>query len=422
MRLLILITLVLIGAVSAALVVMKDPGYVLLSYGHWSVETSLSFFVLALLVLYLLLHYLGRLLHGAWALPRRVHAWRDERHAKRARISFTRGLVAAAEGRWKAAEKELLRHIRDADAPMLNYLAAARAAQELGAVDRRDRYLHQAHESTPSSPLAVGLSQARLQMDQQQLEQALATLNHLRSVEPDSPFVLRTLMSVYTTLKDWEHLRELLPDLRRRGVLDAAGAQALEQQLHLELLRQVSASRDVHALRRFWDEVPRHLREEEPLVLAYGRALRAVGAGADAEPLVRTALRRRWSNQLVYLYGLVEGEQPARQLTTAEAWTKDHGKDPVLLLTLGRLCVRNRLWGKARIYFESSIGAGARLETYRELGALLEHIGDRDGAMECYREGMGLVAGDSTAALPAPESAAEAEAPAALEKLAGLPD
>jgi HemY protein len=413
MRLLIVITLVLIGAVGAALLVMKDPGYVLLSYGHWSAETSLSFFVLALLVLYMLLHYLGRFLHGAWVLPRRVHAWRGERHGRRARISFSRGMVALAEGRWKAAEKELLRHVRDADTPILNYLAAARAAQELGAVERRDEYLHQAHESTPASALAVGLSQARLQMDQQQLEQALATLSHLRTVEPDSAYVLRTLMSVYTTLKDWTHLRELLPDLRRRQVLSAPEARDLELRLHLELLRQVSAGHDVHALRKFWDEAPRHLREEQALVLAYGRALRTLGAGAEAEPLVRTALRRQWNPQLVYLYGLLDGEQPARQLAAAEAWTKDHGKDPVLLLTLGRLCVRNRLWGKARIYFESSIGAGPSLEAYRELGALLEHIGDGDGAMECYREGMGLVEGDA-AALPEPET--EPKALPALEK------
>ena len=74
----------------------------------------------------------------------------------------------------------------------------------------------------PSADVAVSLTQAELQLADHQLEQALATLKHLRSVAPKHTYVLRLLRRLYEQLGDWEHLRELLPELRRRKVEDDA--------------------------------------------------------------------------------------------------------------------------------------------------------------------------------------------------------
>jgi hypothetical protein len=71
------------------------------------------------------------------------------------------------------------------------------------------------------------------------------------------------------------------------------------------------------------------------------------------------ALKRKYDSHLARLYGLVRGSDPARQLQTAEGWLKEHPADPSLLLTLGRLCLQNSLWGKARDYLESSLRCSA---------------------------------------------------------------
>jgi len=118
---------------------------------------------------------------------------------------------------------------------------------------------------------------------------------------------------------------------------------------------------------------------------------------------VADALSEQWDNRLVTLFGQIQSADPARQLALAEGWLKEHPQEAPLLYALARLALRNRLWGKARIYLESSIGAGATVEAYSDLGALLEQMGDRDGAMENYRKGMQLAAGNGLA-LPAPES------------------
>lgn len=400
MKLLFAVLVALLGAVLLALLLLQDPGYVLIAYDVWTVETSLSFFVVAALVGYLLLYLLGRALRGLWRMPGRVRNWRHRQRRERARLAYDRGMLALSEGHWKKAERRLLRRVGGADVPMLNYLGAARAAQHLGETERRDRYLHLAHENAPSTELAVSLTQAELQIANRQLEQALATLTHLRGVEPNNTYVLGLLVRLYGELRDWPHLRALLPDLRRQQVLPQEQVAELEHKVHTELLNQAAARHDLQGLRDAWSQVPRPLQDDEQLLGVYVRNLVELGHSAEAEPLLRSALRSAWSDDLVYLYGAVQGEDPARQLATAEQWAKEHGKSPVLLLTLGRLSLRNRLWGKARIYLESSIGAGPRPETYKELGALLERMGDHDAAMNCYREGMALAVSESTHRFP----------------------
>jgi HemY protein len=110
----------------------------------------------------------------------------------------------------------------------------------------------------------------------------------------------------------------------------------------------------------------------------------------DAEQVVRDTLKRHWDKQLVYLYGLIKSGDPDKQLASAEHWLKSQDKqnDAVLLLTLGRLCKRNKLWGKARAYLDASIGIQARSDSYKELGELMEQLEEPDKAASYFRQGL----------------------------------
>lgn len=405
MRFLFITLLVLLAGVSIALILHEDPGYVLVSYGQWTVESSLALFLLALVLAFAALYYSIRLGRGLWRLPLHMRGWRQQRRIRKAHDALSRGLMEMAEGRWGTAETTFIKHASHSDNQLLHYLAAARAAQRQGAHERRDQYLYLAHKSVPDADVAVGLTQAELQLAHHQMEQALATLTHLRGLAPHHPYVLRMLMKLYRELRDWEHLRALLPELRKRRVLKEEEAHRLELQVYGELLDQAARKDGLAGLEAAWAHMPKRLRQEEALLLAHVRHLMALGDDERAEPLVREALKRQWSDDLVYAYGLLKGPSLAKQLATAEGWLKAHGKNPVLLLTLGRLCLRNRLWGKARLYFESSLGAGPRPETYKELGGLLEQLGEADAAKDCFRKGVVLAVGDAQALLPGPEPA-----------------
>ena len=414
MRMLLLALAALAIAVPAALLVREDSGYLYAAYGHWSLETSLAFFLLLLALAFGVFYLSLRLLARLWAIPRRFNAWDQRRSARRARRQLIQGLVESAEGRWAQAEKTLLRLVDDAEIPLLNYLAAARCAQQQGAHERRDRYLHLAHESTAGADVAVGLTQAELQLGHDQYEQALATLNHLRDLAPAHNHVLGLLQLAYRRLGDWPRLRELLPELRKRRVLDEEALSELEIQLYQGLLEQAAANPQAEPLAEAWAQVPKGLRSRPRVLKPYVAALGERGQPEPAEPLLRAAIGQTWDEPLVRLYGLLVGPDPAKQLITAEAWLPDHTQSAALLLTLGRLSLHNRLWGKARSYLEAGIEFGAGPEACRDLARLLECLGEAERARALYRKALEQAAGPAPE-LPLPSPRRESLPPQAPE-------
>jgi HemY protein len=334
-------------------------------------------------------------------LPQDMEAWQQRRDSRLARQATTRGLLEMSEGNWAAAEKRLVRFADRSDTPLLNYLAAARAAQLQGAHDRRDAYLRLAHDCVPSADVAVGLTQAELRLAANQSEQALATLTHLRGVAPRHDYVLRLLRRLYEQLGDWERLRELLPELKRRKVDAEEDLVRLERRTHRALLERAFLAGDVQRLELAWADVPRALRHDPQLLGDYAGYLQETGHDARAEGLLYGAMERHWDAGLVETYGLLETEEPGRLLSKLEKFLVDHPDDAHLLLSLGRLSLRAQLWGKARGYLEASISRNGPTQAYRELGQLLERMHQPERALDVYRRGLSGSGGPEPVPLPA---------------------
>jgi len=149
-----------------------------------------------------------------------------------------------------------------------------------------------------------------------------------------------------------------------------------------------------------WKQVPRSLASNITLLEAYYRALIRAGMHDKAEKDLAAALKTEWRGPLVRLFGLVEGQDPSKQLKRAETWLASHPDDPDLLLTTARLCLCNELWGKARSSLETVIGLRPTPEAYQEYGRLLTRLGDANAAADAYRDGLNLVAGKPAPALP----------------------
>ena len=383
---------IFIGSI-IAVAVLRDNGYILIGYDVWSIESSLALFILLDAILFAVIYFSIRFLIRLWNTPAEVKAWHHQRQIRLAQKALTRGLLEMAEGDWKGAEKRLLKHAASAETPLLNYLAAARAAQLQGAHERRDQYLQLAHESMPSADVAVSLTQAELQLAHQQLEQALATLKHLKNIAPKHVYVLKLLSELYQQLGDWQQLKELLPDLKRRKALSQSELESLETRVHRYSLQQ-AAGDNLQALETAWKQIPRKKRRKENLVLDYTRHLVSLNEADLAMKAIDTCLTQHkdeeWEEDLLTMFGNLETQDPAKQLTTAEKWLKYKNNNPAVLLMLGRLSLKAKLWGKARSYLETSLEIQPHADTYQELGNLLEQMGEEDKAREYYRLGLGM--------------------------------
>jgi HemY protein len=388
MKLLWFSLITLFTAVVMALLVMEDPGYVLIAVGQWSVESSLALLGAVLIIAFVVCYYSVRLLVRLWGVPKGVRHWRSQRREHRAHKGFNRGLVELAQGEWSAAERHMVKSAENGEQPLLNYLAAARAAQEQGADGRRDRYLKLANEQAPDAQIAVGLTQVELQLQQGQQEQALASLRHLQQLAPKHPQVLKALANLYGELGDWESLLDLLPILRRRRVFTTQALDTMTREAYGSLL--ATSQRPIQEV---WAQIPKALHEDASLIACYVRRMMEQGRGDLAESILRHAINRRRNEELLFLYGLIEGADPSQQLVQAEVWLVEHEQDATNLLTAGRLALRAKLWGKAREYLEASVNVRPSAEAHNELGNLLEQQGELEAALENYRQGLRLVPG-----------------------------
>lgn len=391
-RLLIVISALVIG-VAIALIARYDPGYVRIAVRGTTIETTLLVFLVLAAVAFAVLYVIIRAFVATRRVPRHVRAWSAERRIVKSHQLLARGMLDLVEGRWKEAEQLLTRQADRSDTPLLNYLAAAQAAQQQGATDRADTYLKKAQHRGNASDLAVEIAAAELQLKNGDYERALTTLKRLHAAAPKNPKIIALLLQAHVDLKNWEHLVELVPAARKYHVIDENRIRQLEVAAWSELLAGAARDRQPKPVQDVWSRMPKSLHDDETLLHAYASQLIACHADEEAIALLRKALNRKWSDTLVYLYGIADGGAAVlpQQLRNAEEWLRNHPTNPVLLLTLGRLALRNNQIDKARGYLEGSIAAGARPETYQDLGALLERLGEKTAAMTCYQKGLALL-------------------------------
>ncbi|MEE4380789.1 MAG: heme biosynthesis HemY N-terminal domain-containing protein, partial [Pseudomonadales bacterium] len=391
--------------------VARDPGYVLVAWREASFETSVWFALLLLLLFLAGLWLLGRGWRMLASSRAGVLSWTSRRLQRRAQRATTRGLLDLARGDAGRARKALLQAAPRVEAPLVNYLAAARAAQEEGDAEGRDEALEQALATTPDATFAVGLTRAELLVAARSWEAALATLLSLRREQPRSANVLRLLRRVHEALEDWPALAELAPDLERAGVVDEDALRRIRRRCwRAQLDRSLREGAGAGDLEALFSALPGELREEPGCVAAQADALVGVGEPARAEALLRKTLERRWDPTLVERYGRIEGVDAARRLKTARGWVDDHRDDPALHLALGRLAVAAGQPERAREHLETSLGLRADPEAHLALARLAAEAGDAEEAAQRLRTALALREGARSAAVADGRQAGGADA------------
>ena len=398
-RALVLIAVALaVGAVIYQLVTAQQ-GFVLVSVGSLVIEMSLWTAVL-LLVAMVFLAWLLRCLVRMLTAPGRWLAGRQRRRRHQQHNRTLLGFVDYIEGNWPAAIDNLKKSVPQSDLPAVNYLGAAAASYHMGDRQGADELLREAEAIGVADGFATGLLRVRLALLEEDYTRARAEAEQLHRRNPSHTTVLRLLAAARKGLGDWESLERMLRDLRKHRALSASEMEALEVELHTELLARYRASQPANlgvaelraGLERRWHDLPRKLQKHPRLVAEFVRQSLLLGATDKTEIRLARYLGKHWDPALVELYGTLPGDA-VKQLAKAEGWLLAHPDDAILLRALGRLSLRAELWGKARDYLERSLALRADATTCAELGELLARLGDSAGSLRCYREGLAALQG-----------------------------
>ncbi|HYF97838.1 MAG TPA: heme biosynthesis HemY N-terminal domain-containing protein [Coxiellaceae bacterium] len=390
-KLILSVTLLLVFSFCLGWAIKQDPGYILIMYNHWSIETSLWFGLASVFVLILLLYWAYKLIKHTFILHTHIAHWSLNRKQKAADLETAYGLCELLEAHWDKAERKLIKSAKYMGNPFNNYVGAAIAAQQQKKFTERDQYLQRAQAALRGSDMAIELLKARLQMESGQSISALHGLQNLQTKNVKHPATNHLLKELYLELKDWPALLNLLPALNKHLKLNEVEMDSLSFTSYSELLKHAAANNDAALVEQAWLAIPNSWKTNPELLAIYAAFYINNDAAETVVKLIEDNLKKNWNENLVRLYGLAITRNTAKQLKLAEGWLKQHPRDANLLLSLGRLSAREQLWGKAQDYFNASISIDPKPLTYWELAKIQEQLNRLDAAQESYKKGLTLI-------------------------------
>lgn len=382
-------TLILfIAAVALALVLREHAGNVYLATPHHLVRSSLTFVVLSLLALFVALYILLRLLAWVGGGPERFRLWRGRRAQKRDQTLLEAGWISILEGRYDQAEKDMMKLMsktRSQSSKVVAGLAAARAAHYQGDMTQRDEALAAARAAAGEDTRlkeASAVASAEMYLDQNRAQQAIALLQPLQDASSRHLHATRLLLRAYRQQGDAERVYELTRLLMRRS--------GIERQEALGHIEFAAAARlragGSEQFKTLWSD----LKADEKLLP--GVALEAAliqereGNYEDAGRILEPAIAASFDARLLEAYARCPAEQVGRRLAKAEEWLRSQPNNPVLLSTLGHLCLTSQLWGQGEHYLLRSLKIQGDLRNHALLGNLYDSLGRRDEAVAYWRK------------------------------------
>jgi HemY protein len=376
--------LLLFSAAVALATAANNPAYVLLVYPPYRVELSLTLFVALYVLTFVIGYGLLRLTFAALQLPTYVRKYRLERAQGKSRKLLSDALLAFFEGRYAAAEKASARAMELGDTSALLPIIAARAAHELREFDKRDAYLAGAKSRTVGENTMRLLTKTEFLLSQKQPRAALNSLRELTDSGVHKHVgALNLELKAQLQARNWDAVLDAISQLEKRDAIEKVPADQLRQQAWLEKLR--GQTQDLAALRALWKSIPGKFKHRSKIAATAARAFNNLGDCQSAHQLLSDILNAQWDSELVALYGDCQSGDVIPQIEQAEKWLSLHQQDAGLLLALGKLCLHQKLWGKAQNYLDASLSLEASHAAYTALGELAEKLGKHEVAARHFQ-------------------------------------
>lgn len=377
-------------AIGLALVARFNAGNVVLFYPPYRVDLSLNFFLLLAVVLFFVLYFVLNAIRSTQEMPARVAAYRKGKREHEGNRALRDALKALFEGRFGQSEKAARRAAESPENAGLSALIAARAAHSMRQSERRDMWLAETEEDN-SLKTARLMTTIELMVDERRPELALEAVRELNASGTRHIHALRLALKANQRAKHWPDVLRLVRSLDKHNALHPALSSRLRELAYEDLLED--RTHDAESIGRVWASIPSTDRVK-PFVAAHAaNAFNARGLHDEARAVVEKALAVEWDDRLVRAYrdsATAEGSPSLlAQIEHCEQWSHERPNDAELALTLGALCLKQKLWGKAQRHLEQALSDATEPSTVREahlkLAQLHEALGQTEEATTHYR-------------------------------------
>lgn len=391
MRLLLWLVALMAAAIGIAVTARFNPGNVVFFYPPHRIDMSLNLFVVLAALLFLVLYVLARALRATLNMPERVAEYRLKKREREANKGLREALKALFEGRFGHAEKAAMRAAELPENAGLAALIGARAAHRMREPARREAWLAGiAHDNALKTARLMTVTE--LAVDDHKPEGALEAVAELNASGQRHIHALQWAMKANQQARNWPEVLRLVRTLDKRNALHPALSSRLREMAYDALLSE--GGYDAESIRRVWSGVPSGDRVKPYVAARAATAFNARGLHDEARLIAEDALKASWDERVVRAYRDAAGPEASAsllaQIEKCEVWQREHPNDAELALTLGSLCLRQKLWGKAQRYLEQALSDASNPDNVREahlkLAQLHEALGQQDEANAHFRQ------------------------------------
>jgi HemY protein len=391
MRLLLWLVALMAAAIGIAVSAQYNPGNVVFFYPPHRIDMSLNLFVVLAAILFIFIYGLLRALRATVAMPAKVAAYRQRKRERDGNKGLRDALKALFEGRFGHAEKAAIRAAELPENAGLAALIGARAAHRMRQSSRRDNWLAGVVNDNALKTARL-MTITELLVDDHQPEAALDAVAELTASGQRHIHALQWSLKAHQQAKNWPEVLRLVRSLDKHKALHPTLSSRLRELAYEAMLSD--SSHDAESIRRVWSTVPTADRIKPYIAARAAAALNARGLHDEARATAEESLAVEWDDRVMRAYrdAAASAGSPAllAQIEHCESWLKQRPTDAELALTLGSLCLKQKLWGKAQRYLEQALSDASEARMVREahlkLAQMHEALGQQEEANAHFRQ------------------------------------
>lgn len=333
------------------------PGYVLIYFNHYSLETSVWVGSLLLFVAVLLLYFIIQLTVKLLQLAR--FTWRFRRSKKRQYLE--QSVNALLQDNYADAERYALRNGQFSD-----YILAAKAAVLAENSEQARAMLKQAALADGVDLLSLRLIHFDIAELDGKTQECQNLLEQLLAQQPQHIAVLKRAVSHYIKQQELAALAALLPALLKKQKVQ-------HQYLQKTLLAKTGQALFAHAvqqnneqqLQQIWHKISKTAARNEVLA-DYCSALITLGNEKDAEKLLFKRLRSTFDESCLVAYAQLSFNSK-EQLDYLHTMDQQHPYNAELQLALATVQMKEQLWDEAKHSLDKSLQIKPSKQAYQQL-------------------------------------------------------
>lgn len=374
---LILLVLALLAGFILGPMLAGNQGMVIISVASHNYVMSFSTLVMLVTVLFIGLIILEWILTKFFGVAPATQNWFKTRRSKNARRNTVIGLKRLYEGSWSAAEKHMNKGASNGDAPILNYLSAAKASQARGEISRRDDYLKKASKEPGKNELVIGLTTAKLYLENKEFDKIEAVLNPLKTNNSNNVIILDILQKTYINLNKWEKLLKLLPSLAKHNLISTTERSQLEIDAICSQINLIANSED---LLKYWNDLPRKNKQSVSIIVTFIEKMIFVHGDADADMILREILKKNLDAKLLVLIPKFILSDYSPLIKRLKGMCRSNKNNAQLHRSLALLYVKANELTLAKEFFEKAIAIEHQIEDYARLAVITKHLDGKEAA------------------------------------------